>query len=137
MRINNWPKQLIAAINDAQKKPFVWGAHDCCLFASDCAKAITGVDAAGLWRGSYVSEEEAAALIASAGGLVSLVTSACSAAGWKSCEPSQARRGDIVCFLENGKHALGVCVGSHCAFLSFGGVTFRPLSQCISAWRVD
>lgn len=137
MRLPNWPKLLAISIEMAKEKPFVWGTHDCCLFAADCANAITGIDAAASLRGTYSNEGQATALVETNGGLASLVSSVCSGAGWLRITPKQAQRGDIVCYSENDSPALGICVGSQCAFLSPSGITFRPLTKCSTAWRVE
>lgn len=139
MRMENWPKRLNEVIEAARVQPFAWGSHDCCLFAADCALAITGgVDAAASYRGTYSTETEAQAIIEAAGGFVALINSAMAAVGWRRCMPRVARRGDIVCHTPaGGSPALGVCVGSQCAFLTASGLRFVALNECQIAWRVD
>ena len=48
----------------ARQREFIWGVHDCCLFAADWVLEQTGVDPAAQFRGTYSSEAEAQALIA-------------------------------------------------------------------------
>lgn len=48
--------------------PFVWGQHDCCLFAANAIKAFTGVDIAADFRGKYIDKASAMALIKSVTG---------------------------------------------------------------------
>lgn len=138
MRLNNWPKLLDDAINAARSKPFVWGSHDCCLFAADAAKAITGVDAASSLRGTYSTEAEAKAIIDAAGGFNKLINQIAASHGWVQCSAASARRGDLVQYeAEDGTPSLGVCVGGNCAFAGKNGVSFVRLSKCSSSWRVD
>ncbi len=40
-------------LHSVTTKPFVWGDHDCALFAGDHIKAITGVDLITDYRGKY------------------------------------------------------------------------------------
>ncbi len=42
----DWPARLRTIIEAARERPFSWGQHDCCLFASDAIEAMTGVDPA-------------------------------------------------------------------------------------------
>ncbi len=49
----NWQKEVSELIRELQQTPFEWGANDCCLFASDVAKAQTGIDMAAKYRGTY------------------------------------------------------------------------------------
>ena len=138
MRLENWPKLLSEAVEAAHSKEFAWGSHDCCLFAADCAKAITGIDAAAQLRGTYSTEAEAQAIIDEAGGFFALVTQLASSQGWRRIQPTQAGRGDLVSYTPGGgSPALGVCVGSQCAFLNKKGVAFGSLSKCSTAWRVS
>ena len=59
-------------LRDAMRREFSWGGHDCALFCADRVLAVTGVDPARRWRGSYHSEAGARAVIEAAGGLVAL-----------------------------------------------------------------
>lgn len=58
-RYEDWPARLVGVIDAAAGKPFAWGEHDCCLFACDCIKAMTGEDPAAPFRGKYRSRGEA------------------------------------------------------------------------------
>ncbi|WP_423144303.1 DUF6950 family protein, partial [Proteus mirabilis] len=39
MRHPQWTTRLPETLKNAINRPFVWGEHDCCLFASDCVIA--------------------------------------------------------------------------------------------------
>lgn len=47
----------------AASRGFVWGEHDCMMFAADWARTLTGKDPAQGWRGSYSNQLEAAEII--------------------------------------------------------------------------
>lgn len=46
-----------------QKAPFVWGSHDCALFAANAIQSYTGVDIADDFRGLYSNQSGAFGLI--------------------------------------------------------------------------
>jgi len=51
MRAPDWRARLAAFIEARRATPFVWGAHDCCLFAADAVLAMGGPDVAAPLRG--------------------------------------------------------------------------------------
>jgi hypothetical protein len=52
-KLHNWQTSLALTITANQDKHFEWGTFDCCLFAADCVKAMTGQDPAQEFRGKY------------------------------------------------------------------------------------
>jgi hypothetical protein len=127
-RFQDWPKRLDASIEDARKKSFAWGDHDCALFAADVVKAITGEDFGAPWRGRYESAVQAMRRLRPHGGLPGLVTQLLG----DPVKPEQARRGDVV--LKSG--ALGICLGAKCAFTGLDGLVFVTLIECEQTWHV-
>ncbi|EBF0362934.1 hypothetical protein B7I36_24810, partial [Salmonella enterica] len=75
MKHPDWHNRLITVIRAAEKRPFLWGSHDCCLFAADCAQAMCGEDFATGWRGTYDSEHGAKKAILRGGGSLEKVLS--------------------------------------------------------------
>jgi len=55
LSLPNWPTLLHKFLAERMNTPFVWGKHDCCLFACDAVLAMTGEDLAGDFRGKYDS----------------------------------------------------------------------------------
>ncbi len=49
--------------------PFLWGRSDCCLFAADYVRAVTGRDPGEHLRGQYSDEDGAVATLDENGGL--------------------------------------------------------------------
>lgn len=128
------------AINLARVKSFAWGVNDCCLMAADIVKAITGVDIAADYRGTYSNEAEAEAILVAAGGMAALIHSAVAPLGWTRTRVTLARRGDLVLRIvpETGKPSLGVCLGRDAIFPAIGGgVGFVLTTSCETAWRVE
>jgi hypothetical protein len=139
-RAENWPRRLDIWVNSCRSTAFAWGSHDCCLMAANGVYEITGVDIAATYRGTYSTQEEAAAIIESAGGLEPLVQSACEPLGWTRTKPALARRGDLVVFIspDTGHPSLGISLGRDSVFPAIGGgLGFIPTTQCTTAWRVD
>ncbi|MCU6204521.1 DUF6950 family protein [Enterobacter cloacae] len=123
--------RLIAVIMAAAKRPFLWGEHDCCLFAADCAEAMTGENFADGWRGTYDSETGAKKALLRGGGSLEKVL----AKYLDEVPVKMAQRGDIA-VVENA--------GTRCAGVIYGGAVWVPGEAglvCLrvkpmSTWRV-
>ncbi|EDJ2364966.1 hypothetical protein CGA74_14930 [Salmonella enterica subsp. enterica serovar Mbandaka] len=131
MKHPDWHNRLIAVIRSAEKRPFLWGEHDCCLFAADCAEAMTGDNFADGWRGTYDSETGAKKALLRGGGSLEKVL----AKYLDEVPVKMAQRGDIA-VVEN--------VGTRCAGVIYGGAVWVPGEEglvCLrikplSTWRV-
>ncbi|EPO4525075.1 hypothetical protein A6J71_09745 [Enterobacter cancerogenus] len=131
MKHPDWHNRLIAVIRAAEKRPFLWGEHDCCLFAADCAEAMTGDNFADGWRGTYDSETGAKKALLRGGGSLENVL----AKYLDEVPVKMAQRGDIA-VVENA--------GTRCAGVIYGGAVWVPGEDglvCLkikplSTWRV-
>ena len=132
-RREDWPEQLAACIDAARDRPFVWGEHDCTLFAANCVQAMTGHDYAEGYRGSYSDALSGARLIAQLGGMAAIATTALGYPVPLAC----VGRGDVV-LLEDlkGRQSLGICLGEHSAFTGPERLELVPTLKCTTAWRV-
>lgn len=134
-RRQDWPEALAAEIERAWRLPFIWGENDCCLFASNCAAIITGVDMAASFRG-YRTRREAMAIIKKFGGIGGVAEAVARTHAVAEIVPLRARRGDV-CLLDAGRgETLGVCVGDWIVCPGFTGLTAYPLLQGIRAWEI-
>lgn len=139
MRVENWPQVLLAEIEKAESKPFSWGGrnggHDCCLFAADVVKALTGTDYAAPFRGRYTTERGAkrALTIYGAGTIPATLEKILGPAQ----PPLMARRGDVVVANTPLGPAAGICLGTVAAFAGPSGLSRLPLSACTACWRID
>lgn len=131
MKHPDWHNRLIAVIRAAEKRPFSWGEHDCCLFAADCAEAMTGESFAEKWRGTYDTETGAKKALLRGGGSLEKVL-----AKYLDEVPLKlAQRGDIA-VVENA--------GTRCAGVIYGGALWVPGEtglvclrvKPLSTWRV-
>ena len=130
MRVDGWESRLTDAIEAARHCPFVWGTHDCALFAADVVLAITGVDYAETLRGNYSTRHEAMATIMALGyrslsGYIGTL--------FNEVPTSQARRGDLVLF----DNSLGVCAGHVSFFVAESGLDSRQTAECERAWAIE
>lgn len=120
-----------ALVRSRMREPFGWGVHDCCLFAADAVKALTGVDPAAGFRGTYSTAAEAVDVLARIGGI-----EAAAARVGSEIRPLFARQGDVG-LLEDGKRLmLGVCAGAMWLVPMAMGLGVRPLAVATKAWRV-
>lgn len=135
MRRHNWATHLAIAVETAKSKTFQWGTFDCMLFAADVVYAMTGVDYAKEFRGTYDSEFGAYRLIAAYGSEADLLTRVI---GVSSVQSSQGMRGDVV-LASLPTPTVGVCMGVNCAFLASGekGIIFLPRSVITQVWRIE
>jgi hypothetical protein len=122
--------------------PFEWGARDCCLWAADAVRALTGIDIAEEYRGKYNTELQAYRLLQSVtGGTVeAAMDRACTQYEW--IKPLDnilfARRGDIVSYHEDKLISLGVvALNGRDALFQSDTLTRRPVSCCSRAWSIN
>jgi hypothetical protein len=130
-RIREWQSALAELIGARMSMPFAWGEHDCCLFAADCVKAITGHDPAADARGSYSDERGAVRVLSKMGGLEQIAATRCG----DEVPPAMARIGDVVLGMVD-RECLGVCTGETWHVPSAGGLVARSMSEALKAWRV-
>ena len=124
----DWEQRLFQFIEGKRHRAFVWGEHDCCLFAAAAIIEMTGVDLASAYRGRYEDAKGAAKF----GQLASLVD----AAGLpRMRNVNLARRGDIM-LLEIARPTLGVCLGAQIAAPGIDGLIFIPMRAAQAGWRV-
>lgn len=135
-RRQDWPTHLFDLIEQRKNMPFKWGVHDCCTFAADAVRAMTGHDLAADVRG-YNSAIEAVKIMAEEGGLESMIERRLEEAGCKALvTPRKAQRGDIAAIVTSAQTAVGVCVGRMVAFTGKDGLVYYPLKDCKRAWRI-
>lgn len=136
-RKSNWPEILSEELDKADKRPFEFGKHDCCLFAANILKAMTGNDFACGLR-NYRSAAGSIRMLQTkgAGTLSKTMTVIMRERKCKSIPPAQARRGDLVMAVpsETDELAVGICVGTHAAFAT-DGVSYLPMAEVKRAWR--
>lgn len=126
----------------ASGRPFSWGGlnggTDCCLFACDAVRAMTGLDPASPFRGRYQTKRGAVAALRrfAGGGIPETAEKIARELGAPEVPPMTAQRGDVVLTDQGPWLALGVCVGATVAVAGVQGIERQPLSRAVRAWRV-
>jgi hypothetical protein len=131
MRTDTWQADLEAAIEQWRGVPRVVGQTDCAPFTAAIVKAITGTDYLGSFP-AYSTDEEAAAIIASYGGVEPMISSALGA----SKHPSRANVGDVMAFTWFGNPGMGICCGVLTATVGLNGLEFVKTLDCTAAWSI-
>jgi hypothetical protein len=125
---------LEAYLAEVRDKPFDWSRWNCCTFVAGWVQRMTGTRVMmGLPK--TPSRMSAHRLIVEIGGNLRGVWSL-----WMHRDPilpTLAQTGDIVCIMENGTQAVGVCCGRTAAVLTEDGVHHVSMEHATCAWRVE
>lgn len=132
MRHPQWTTRLSETLKLAINRPFSWGEHDCCLFASDCVMAICNFDPCENIRGRYKTKNGAFRVLQKEFGTLEEAVSRY----FDDIPVNQARRGDIVMFESDDGKTLGVLWANKLWAVSTDGVRVVN-NQPIKAWRVQ
>lgn len=134
-RFPDWPERLARRINDSRELPFVWGKNDCCLFAMDCVRDITGVDLAKPYRG-YKTQVQALRLLNKSGGVAGIAEAVAKKYKIEEIPALAAQRGDVCLFDIGRGDTLGVAAGEYIFAPGFDGLIGFPILQGVRAWRI-
>lgn len=132
-RIPTWRVALHQTIEAHRREPFVWGQHDCALFTADCVRAMTGLDLASGFRGSYSTPAGSVRALKRAGftDLVALVASF-----FAEIHPMMARAGDIAALETEDGWAVGMVAGEQVLFLGPEGLGAVERLSVDKAFRI-
>lgn len=132
-RFDDWHVRLREYLRGVSHKPFRDGEHDCALFTAGAVKAMTGIDLAAPWRGSYTSLDEGFAALKRAG-FDQLVDFA--AVNFEEIAPAFAHPGDIAAVPAPTGLALGIVQGARIYVAGPRGLLTIPLITAHRAFRV-
>lgn len=132
-RFADWEERLAAYLEPLRERPFEFGRHDCCTFASGAVQAMTGVDPMAEFRGRYTTSRGAAIALGriGAGTLEKTMDGKL-----ERVAPGFAQRGDVAMIdgalvIAFGPVAIMVgVVGGH------QGLIRREMAEATVAWRV-
>ena len=131
-----WPEMLAAFIDARRAMPFTWEENNCGFVACDWVREITGIDPAANYRG-LVGPLETKRAVRLGGGAETIFAEAAEANGWPVIMPALAGRGDVLLHFTPRGAALGICVGTHGAFMRKKGLGMVPVRDCARAWRIS
>lgn len=125
-RLPGWRSRLSAAIEAHRRFPFQFGEHDCCILVADAVLAMTGVDLAASFRGTYDNAAGALRRLREAGYDDQV---ALAAAHFEEIPIAFARVGDLAAVPndESWAMALGVVTGPVIAIFAPNGIGSVPL----------
>ena len=130
-RPNNWQSRLQQCIKERWRTPFTWGQQDCAMFAADCVRAVTGVDPAARYRGTYSDALGAMRVLHATDGLAGLAQATLG----EEIDPRMAALGDIGLSANQGSACLAVCGGNVWYGPGAGGLERLPFDSIKRAWR--
>lgn len=122
-----------ATLGRWRREPFQWGRGDCILSVCDHVAAVTGIDPAAPWRGSYSDEAGAEAICREFGGVAALFAHGMARAGFIRADA--ASFGWPVAVRFDGHEIVGICTGDRLAFRHIRGVVELRL-PVLGAWAV-
>lgn len=132
MRHPNWTIRLPETLQKAMHKPFLWGEHDCCLFAADCVIALCDFDPCEKVRGRYKTRAGAMRVLKTEFGDIESALSN----HFLEVPVNHATRGDIVMFDGDDGKTLGVVWSGKVWAVTDSGA--MPVNhQPVKAWRVE
>jgi hypothetical protein len=139
-RVIDWEQKLDRFVAERAQSPFVWGRHDCCIFACDAVLIMTDVDLAADFRDKYSSASGALRMLKAYGGTVEMLAEEIADQFCIFEVPVlYAQRGDVVLLPSNNDGpALGIVSldGWNCLGAGPEGLVKVPLNQCLKAWRI-
>jgi hypothetical protein len=139
MRLAGWETRLNDFIEKVSKQPFEYGKFDCCLFAGEAIKTLTGVDIrTEIISDQYQSKEEADEMLQKYGGIEGIANRVANRYGFKPIPVLFAQRGDVVIVNIKEVDNFGVCIGKKVAFSSAAGLIFLNITSksLKKAWRI-
>lgn len=123
------------AIDLASRAPFMYGQHDCCLFAAFVVDRMCDTDYYEQIRMQFRYSDEFAAIniIDSNGGLYEMTRKFLG-------DPIPVRNalpGDVLLLRNDGKALLAILEGHQAVAAAESGVVPLPLTDAICAWRIE
>ena len=134
-RLNDWSIRLDRFIDTHRNRPFVWGENDCCLFAMNCVKQITGEDLAAPFRG-YKDQREALKLLKRCGWVSGIAEAVAEKYEIPEIPALSASRGDVCLFDIGRGDTLGIRAGEWIYAPGYCGLIAFPMLQAIRSWRI-
>ena len=119
-----------------QETGLVWGVFDCCTFAFDWVRLLTGVDPMADYRGRYASREEAIRLFWENGDLT--LDGALARLLGEAVAPALSQRGDVAYRAE--EKAVGIMIAQGARqrglFLGDSGLAALEMNAVTCAFRI-
>ena len=137
-RKENWRKLLAEEIDKRSEYKFAYGRHDCCMAATACVKAMTGVNLVREFV-EYKNKDQAFEILKDNKGLKNMAIKVTKKYELEEVTPGYEQAGDIVLHEVDGQFALGIMYLTPTHFISPkrpAGWAFVEKDKILKAWRV-
>ena len=137
-RKENWRKLLADEIDKRRKYKFAYGRHDCCIAATACVKAMTGVNLAKEFI-LYKNKDKAFEILKDNEGLKNMAVKVAKKYELEEVTPGYEQAGDVVLHKVKGQFALGIMYLTPTHFMSPRrpeGWALVEKDKILKAWRV-
>ena len=116
---------------------FAWGQLDCCLYAANVLKAITGIDYAKDLRNRYSTKFGATRVIKESGAkdVIDIVSNQLNSVPLRDVD--NAKLGDLVAKKEGKGYSIGVCDGTFGVFIGEEGLYLFNKNKCLYYWKTN
>ena len=137
-RKENWRRLLAEEIDKRNEYKFAYGRHDCCIAATACVKAMTGVNLVREFV-EYKNKDQAFEILKDNKGLKNMAIKVAKKYELEEVIPGYEQAGDIVLHEVNGQFALGIMYLTPIHFISPKhpeGWAFIEKDEALKVWRV-
>lgn len=116
-----------------QDTSFDWGSRNCCTFASEWIKVLTGNDVMKSLNLQYQDKITACGLMVRVGGILNAAENLLKG---KETKIGLAKLGDVVCGEAGRGDTMGICCGIKSVFLTQSGLVYLRTSTMKKIWRI-
>ena len=137
-RKENWRKLLADEIDKRREYKFAYGRHDCCVAATACVRAMTGVNLVKEFV-KYKNKNEAFEILNSNEGLKNMALKVAKKYDLEEVTPGYEQAGDVVLHKVEEQFALGIMYLTPTHFLSPKrpkGWALVEKDKILKVWRV-
>ena len=137
-RKENWRKLLADEIDKRREYKFAYGRHDCCVAATACVRAMTGVNLVKEFV-KYKNKNEAFEILDNNKGLRNMALKVVKKYDLEEVTSGYEQAGDVVLHKVEGRFALGIMYLTPTHFISPKrpkGWAFVEKDKILKVWRV-
>ena len=128
IRKYNWQTILLQEIEKSKVLKFEYAVNDCTIWAANIIKSYTNL----VWEPKWKNKKEALRYHREK----PMEDRVSEVLGPYRNNLLTTQRGDLVQKDLGMDAALGICLGSQCAFLYNEGICYVPLNECTYSWRI-
>ena len=135
-KLPDWQIRLHAFLTENRDRQFGWGTWDCCIFANEAIKSISGVNVLPKEL-QWSNESEAMLAIQHYGRtFANAIKLATRSAGLQVVDIQHVTAGDLCVYVNGNEELCGICDGFALLSPTDQGYEFSDTSTARLAWRV-